>query len=61
MRRGLEPKCVAQWFLESFLGTQVSSTLACVTSVSVWFRSKERQRNGIFGFGREGNETRAKK
>ena len=25
--------------------------LACVASVSVWFQSKERQRNGIFGFG----------
>ena len=35
--------------------------LACVASVSVWFRSKERARNGIFGFGRARNETRAKK
>ena len=26
--------------------------LACVASVSVWFRSKERPRNGILGFGR---------
>ena len=26
--------------------------LACVASVSVWFRSKERPRNGIFRFGR---------
>ena len=25
-------------------------TLECVASVSVWFRSKERPRNGIFGF-----------
>ena len=25
--------------------------LACVASVSVWFRSKERPRNGIPGFG----------
>ena len=57
MRRGLEPKCFAQWFL----GTPVSSTLACVARVSVWFRSKERQRNGIFGFGRSRNETRAEK
>ena len=24
--------------------------LVCVASISVWFRSKERQRNGIFGF-----------
>ena len=34
--------------------------LACVASVSVWFRSKERPRNGILGFGRARNETRAK-
>ena len=33
--------------------------LACVASVSVWFRSKERPRNGILGFGRARNETRA--
>ena len=26
--------------------------LVCVTSVSVWFRSKERPKNGISGFGR---------
>ena len=35
--------------------------LAGVASVSVWFRSKERPRNGILGFGRARNETRAKK
>ena len=35
--------------------------IACVASVSVWFRSKERPRNGILGFGRARNETRAKK
>ena len=35
--------------------------LTCVASVSVWFRSKERPRNGILGFGRAKNETRAKK
>ena len=29
--------------------------LASVASVSVWFQSKERQRNGIFGFGRARN------
>ena len=34
------------------------SELACVASVSVWFRSKERPRNGILGFGRERNETK---
>ena len=34
---------------------------ACVASVSVWFRSKERPRNGIFGLGRARNGTRAKK
>ena len=31
--------------------------LACVASVSVWFRSKERPRNRIFGFGRTRNGT----
>ena len=35
--------------------------VACVANVSVWFRSKERPRNGILGFGRARNETRAKK
>ena len=30
-------------------------------NVSVWFQSKERQRNGIFGFGRARNETSTKK
>ena len=38
-----------------------SITPACVASVSVWFRSKKRSRNGIFGFGRARNETRGKK
>ena len=33
--------------------------VACLASVSVWFRSKERPRNGILGFGRARNETRA--
>ena len=37
----------------------VISDLACVASVSVSFRSKERPRNGILGFGRARNETRA--
>ena len=31
--------------------------IVCVASVSVWFRSKERQRNGILGFGRARNES----
>ena len=35
--------------------------IACVASVSVLFRSKERPRNEILGFGRARNETRAKK
>ena len=34
--------------------------IACVASVSVWFRSNERQRNGIFCFGRARNGTRTK-
>ena len=33
--------------------------IACVVSVSVWFRSKDRPRNGILGFGRARNETRS--
>ena len=36
-------------------------SLACVASVSVLFRSKERPRNEILGFGRPRNETRGKK
>ena len=32
--------------------------VACVASVSVWFGSKERPRNGIIGFGRARNEKR---
>ena len=32
-----------------------------VARVFVWYRSKERPRNGIFDFGRAGNGTRAKK
>ena len=35
--------------------------IACVARVSVCFRRKERPRNGIFGFVRERNGTRAKK
>ena len=33
--------------------------ISCVASVSVCFRSKVRPRNGILGFGRAKNETRA--
>ena len=40
---------------------ETARILACVASVSVWFRSKERPRNGILGFGPARNETRAKK
>ena len=32
--------------------------LACVASVSVWFRSKKRLWKGIFGFDRARNNTR---
>ena len=35
--------------------------VACLASVFVWFGSKERPRNGILGFGRARNETRATK
>ena len=36
---------------------KIPRRLACVSSVSVWFRSKERPRNGFLGFGRARNET----
>ena len=39
----------------------LQASIACVASVSVWFRSKERPRNCILGFGRARNETRVKK
>jgi len=39
----------------------VDPEVAYIASVSVWFRSKESSRNGIFGFGRTRNGTRAKK
>ena len=42
-------------------GGSVRILLTCVASVSVLFRSKERPRNEILGFGRARNETRAKK
>ena len=38
----------------------LTQRLTCVASVSVWFRSKERPRNGAFDFGRARNGTRAK-
>ena len=41
-------------------GMRGSFHVACVASVSIWFRSKERPRNGILGFGRARNETTAK-
>ena len=42
------------------LTRHIPHNLACVASVSVWLRSTERQTNGILGFGRARNETRAK-
>ena len=42
-------------FLGPTVRTEELPTLACVASVSVWFRSKERPRNGILGFGRARN------
>ena len=38
-----------------------TAILACVASVSVWFRSKEIPRKGTVGFDRARNETRAKR
>ena len=40
---------------------RTKQTIACVASVSVWFRSKEIPKKGTFGFDRARNETRAKK
>ena len=52
-------------FIEHYLGLAKMHikagwfTLACVASVSVWFRSKKRPWKGILGFDRARNETRA--
>ena len=54
----IRPSFLAPSRLGRFAG---EALLACVASVSVWFRSKERPGNGILGFGRARNETRAKK
>ena len=43
------------------LNDSANLAIACVASVSVRFRSKERPRNGILSFDRARNETRAKK
>ena len=53
----MKPSFLAPFRLGRFAG---ETLLACVASVSVWFRSKERPGNGILGF-RARNETRAKK
>ena len=45
-------------FLAPFI-TSPCFILACVASVSVYFRSKKKTGNGIFGFDRARNETRA--
>ena len=43
-------------------GGEGCTSLACVASVSVWFRSEERlHEERVLGFGRARNETRAKK
>ena len=47
-------------FLVSSLKRMFTSSLACVASVSVWFRSKKRPWKGIFGFDRARNETRTR-
>ena len=51
-------------YLHKFSLLNISSLIrdiACVASVSVLFRSEERPRNEILGFGRARNETRGKK
>ena len=44
-----------------FYGYVSTRPIACVASVSVLFRSKEKPRNEILGFGHARNETRGKK
>ena len=44
---------IKNWHLEGSKKRSCTRVfIACVASVSVWFRSKERPRNGILGFGR---------
>ena len=47
------------WFAYFLVSSITGLKVACVASVSAWFRSKERPRNGILGFGHARNETRA--
>ena len=64
-RRGSHVLCLF-WETENKLWELSGRTLwvsdiACVASVSVWFRSKKRPWKGIFGFDRGKNETTNKK
>ena len=49
------------WDKDFAVRNTVKNGQACVASISVRFKSKERPRNRILGFGRARNETRAKK
>ena len=60
------PRSVKEWNeLPETIIIEAANTgafkLACVASVSVWFRSKEIPRKGTFGFDRARNERRVKK
>ena len=48
---------IKTFFICHMHSSQVSTSVACVASVSVRFRSKERPRKGIFDFDRARNET----
>ena len=47
------------WFAYFLVSSITGLKVACIASVSAWFRSEERPRNGILGFGHARNETRA--
>ena len=49
------------WVLCLVFSPSACCWIACVASVSVWFRGKEIPRKGTFGFDRARNETRTKK
>ena len=49
------------WVLCLVFSPSACCWIACVASVSVWFRGKEIPRKGTFGFARARNETRTKK
>ena len=61
IRACVHQKPKTHWNRKWQLTCSCSISLACVASVSLLFRSKERPRNEILGFGRARNATRGKK